>query len=275
LVAVLAVNGHNLRVGLVQLNVTPSKSENLRNVINSLDSRLEMCDLVVFPECSMGYPKGPLTRKFVRANAESLDGDFVRHVAEKSKAKQLTVVLPIFEKAAGTVFNTAVVISKGRIVGGYRKIHLFDALGVQESDFFGAGAETVVFTVRDLTFGIITCYELRFPELMKKEVMFGARAVVVPAAWARGPLKEEQWLSLLMARAQENTSFMIGVGNANRTFIGRSVVMDPLGVKVMDLGAGDRIGFCEVDEARVKKAREILPLLKQAGSTRYGPCMQL
>jgi predicted amidohydrolase len=68
---------------------------------------------------------------------------------------------------------------------------------------------------------------------------------------------------------------MIGVGNANRAFIGRSVVVDPLGVKLMDLGAGDKIGFCEVEEIRIRKAREIMPLLKQVGSTTYGHCIQL
>jgi len=68
---------------------------------------------------------------------------------------------------------------------------------------------------------------------------------------------------------------LIGVGNANRAFIGRSIIVDPLGVKIMDLGSGDRVGFCELDEDRIRKAREIMPLLKQAGSTVYSPCVRL
>jgi predicted amidohydrolase len=234
-----------------------------------------MCDLVVFPEYSMGYPKGPLTRKFVRGIAESLDGNFVRQVAEKSKAKQLAVVLPIFEKSAGTVFNTTVVISHGRIVGGYRKIRLFDALGFHESDFFGTGSETILFTVREFTLGIITCYELRFPELMKKEAMSGARVVVVPAAWARGPLKEEQWQTLLMARAAENTSYVVGVGNAHDAFVGRSMIVDPFGVKVLDLGYGNRIGEYEIDDSLITQAREKLPVLQQSRHLSRIKCRRL
>jgi len=264
-----------LRVGLAQMRVTPSKPQNLRNVIDSLDSSLEMCDLVVFPEYSMGYPKGPLTRKFVRDTAESLDGNFVRRVAQKSKAKQLTVVLPIFEKAASTVFNTAVVISSGHVVGGYRKIRLFDALGFRESDFFGTGYETVLFNVREFTFGMVTCYELRFPELMKKEVMSGARAVVIPAAWARGPLKEEQWQALLMARAAENTSYVIGVGNAHEAFVGRSMIFDPFGVKVLDLGYGNRIGEYEIDNSLITQAREKIPVLQQSRHLDRVKCRRL
>ena len=234
-----------------------------------------MCDLVVFPEYSMGYPKGQLTRKFVRDTAEPLDGNFVRRVAQKSKAKHLTVVLPIFEKAASTVFNTAVVISSGHVVGGYRKIRLFDALGFRESDFFGTGYETVLFNVREFTFGMVTCYELRFPELMKKEVMSGARAVVVPAAWARGPLKEEQWQGLLMARAAENTSYVIGVGNAHEAFVGRSMIFDPFGVKVLDLGYGNRIGEYEIDNSLITQAREKIPVLQQSRHLDRVKCRRL
>lgn len=94
--------------------------------------------------------------------------------------------------------------------------------------------------------------------------MSGARVVIAPSAWFRGPLKEEQWQTLLIARAHENTSYMIGVGNAHEAFVGRSIVVDPQGVKVMDLGAGDSVGFYQVDDARVTEAREKLPVLQQS-----------
>jgi predicted amidohydrolase len=88
----------------------------------------------------------------------------------------------------------------------------------------------------------VICYDIRFPELLKDEVMTGARVMLVLSAWFRGPMKEEQWQTLLIARAHETTSYMIGVGNAHDAFVGRSIVVDPKGVKVMDLGAGDRVG---------------------------------
>jgi predicted amidohydrolase len=233
------------------------------------------CDLIVFPEYSMGFPQEELSRKYLEDLAEPITGEFVSTVAEASKRLQVAVVLPIYERDNDSVYNTAVVIREGRILGKYRKIHLFDALGYRESDMFHAGSNPVVFKVGETKFGLVICYDIRFPELIRNEVMAGAQAVIAPAGWYAGPLKEEQWQSILMARAQENTSYLIGVGNANRQFIGRSTVVDPLGVKIMDLGSGDRIGFCEVEESRVRKAREILPLLKQASSTTYGPCLQL
>jgi predicted amidohydrolase len=249
---------------LVQLKVTQSKSENLRNVLDSLGSTMKGCDLVVFPECCMSYPNGRPDHDFALGIAEPLNGDFVTRVAETSKKNHVTVVLPIFEKADGAVYNTSVIIAEGRILGGHRKVHLFDALGFRESDIFRAGSDLVLFTLREFTLGVITCYELRFPELAKQEVMAGAKIVIVPAAWVSGPLKEEQWQTLVMARAAENTSYVVAVGNAHEAFVGRSMVVDPFGVKILDLGHGNRVGHVEVEAARIEEAREKIPVLEQS-----------
>ena len=243
--------------------------------MHSLEAVERDCDLVVFPEYSMGYSKSALSRDFVEDLAEPLNAEFVESVAEKSKEKQIVVVLPIFEKDDSSVFNTAVIIDRGKVKGGYRKIHLFDALGYRESEFFRAGSELVLFDVGGMTFGVVMCYDLRFPELIKEEVMSGATAIIVPAAWFRGPLKEEQWQTLLMARAAETTSYMIGVGNANENFVGRSIVVDPFGVKVLDLGYGDRIGRYEIDNNQVTNAREKIPVLQQSRNLPDIQCRRL
>ena len=247
----------------MQLAVTESKKENLERVLSAIE-RSEACDLLVFPEYCMGYPSRGMSRQYLEGTAEPLDGEFVNTVAELSEKKQIGIVLPIFERLNGDIFNTAAIIDQGKVKGGYRKIHLFDAFGYRESDLFRAGSNPVLFRLRDLTLGIVICYDIRFPELVKGEVMSGARVVIVPSAWFRGPLKEEQWQTLLIARAHENTSYMIGVGNAHEAFVGRSMVVDPQGVKVMDLGAGDRVGFYRIDDARVTEAREKLPVLRQS-----------
>ena len=262
-------------IGLIQLAVGPSKKENLARAVSSIEKVGKNSDLIVFPEYTMGYPQEGLSRKYLNDLAEPLTGGFVSALAETSKREHVTVVVPIFEKDNGLVHNTAVVIDRGTVLGGYRKVHLFDALGYRESDLFSAGSTPVTFKVGEMKFGLVICYDVRFPELIRAEVLSGAQAVIAPAAWYAGPLKEEQWQTLLMARAHENTSYLIGVGNANNSFIGRSIVVDPLGVKAMDLGSGDRTGLFEIEESRVRNAREILPLLKQAENTVYRPCLQL
>jgi len=216
-----------------------------------------------------------LSRDFVHGIAEPMDGEFVARLVEKSREKQIVVVLPIFEKENASIFNTAVIIDRGKVIGAYRKIHLFDALGQKESEVFRPGSELVLFDVRGMTFGIVTCYDIRFPELVKKQVMSGATAIIVPAAWFRGPLKEEQWQTFLMARAAENTSYVIGVGNANENFIGRSIVVDPFGVKVLDLGYGERIGRYEIDNNLIADAREKVPIVQQSRNLPDIQCRRL
>ena len=216
-----------------------------------------------------------MSRDFVHGIAEPMDGEFVARLVEKSREKQIVVVLPIFEKENASIFNTAVIIDRGKVIGAYRKIHLFDALGQKESEVFRPGSELVLFDVRGMTFGIVTCYDIRFPELVKKQVMSGATAIIVPAAWFRGPLKEEQWQTFLMARAAENTSYVIGVGNANENFIGRSIVVDPFGVKVLDLGYGERIGRYEIDNNLIADAREKVPIVQQSRNLPDIQCRRL
>jgi predicted amidohydrolase len=224
----------------------------------------------------MGYPKDALSRDYLREIAEPVTGDFVRKAAAKSAENKVSVLLPIHEAGdGGSLFNTVVIIDRGKVLGGYRKIHMFDAFGFRESDLFQSGSEAVLFNISGFPLGVVTCYDLRFPELMKSEVMAGARAVIVPAAWFRGPMKEEQWQTLLMARAHENTSYVVGVGNANENFVGRSIVVDPFGVKVLDLGAGNRIGRYEIDDSQIIEARERIPVLKQSRNLQNIRCRQL
>ncbi|HUK27997.1 MAG TPA: carbon-nitrogen hydrolase family protein [Candidatus Acidoferrales bacterium] len=262
------------RIELVQLHVGESKTENLKNVINTLNSK-QHSDLVVFPEYCMGCPNGTLTRNYLVDISEPLNGNFVEEVRKKSAEKDTAVILPIHEKEHDAIYNTSVIIDRGKILGGYRKVHLFDALGYRESDTFRAGSSSTLFTLGGINFGIVTCYDLRFPELMKNQVLAGATVILVPAAWYRGPLKEEQWQTLLMARAQENTSFVIGVGNANEAFIGRSMVISPVGVKVLDLGSDNRVGYFDLDVEEIAEARRKFPMIEQSRKLPNIPCLTL
>ncbi|MEZ5190920.1 MAG: nitrilase-related carbon-nitrogen hydrolase [Schumannella sp.] len=94
------------------------------------------------------------------------------------------------------VANTLVALSdEGDLVAHYRKMHLYDAFGMRESDWVVAGPldQTPVFPWRGFTVGLQTCYDVRFPEVTRRLVDAGADLVVLPAEWVRGPLKEAHW----------------------------------------------------------------------------------
>lgn len=253
-----------MKICLAQVAVTPSKEKNLGKVISVIDHLDAGTKLVVFPEYSMGFPNAGLSRRYVEETSEEMEGSFVGAVASSSKEKGVSVLLPIFERGRGRVYNTAVVIAGGKVLGGYRKMKLFDAFGYRESDLFGTGSELVLFELGSISFGTVICYDIRFPELVKKQAMAGADVILVPAAWYKGQMKEEQWQTLLMCRAHENTSYVVGVGNANEAFVGRSMVVSPSGIKALDLGGGESVGYFDLDSHVVSDARRILPVLRQS-----------
>src|SRR5690606_6563376 len=115
----------------------------------------------------------------------------------------------------------------------YRKLHLYDAFGQRESDWVEPGRIAVpeTFEVDGVRFALMTCYDLRFPEVARELVDTGAHAILVPAEWVRGPLKEHHWRTLLHARAIENTVFVAAADHPPPLGVGASMIVDPQGVE--------------------------------------------
>lgn len=252
------------RIALCQIPVSPDPSVNLQRVREAL-ARAEGADLAIFPEAT-------LTRigRRVTDLAEPLDGPFVTGMAEAARRHGLAVIAGVFEPAEGLVHNTAVALdASGEIKAAYRKIHLFDSFGAKESDMVAPGAEPVVVELAGLRIGLITCYDVRFPELARALVDRGAELFAVMAAWGSGPLKEDHWVTLVRARALENTMWTAAVGQAPNPAessdgfgVGRSMLVDPMGVVRADLGTPAGVRVVEVDREVTAWARATLPCLE-------------
>lgn len=146
----------------------------------------------------------------------------------------------------------------------YRKVHLYDAFGHRESDRLEAGhadAEPLVLDVAGLRFGVMTCYDLRFPESARRLVDAGADVLVVPAAWAAGPMKADHWRTLARARAIENTAVVLAVGQAGRGVTGRSVLVGPDGVVGLECGETPEVRTIDLDQQSLAHVRETNPSL--------------
>ena len=96
-----------------------------------------------------------------------------------------------------------------------------------------------LFTAGGLTFGLQTCYDARFPEVTRRIVDAGADVVCMPAEWVRGPLKEAHWRVLTTARALENTIYVAAADHAPPVGAGNSMIVDPMGVELVDDRRGD------------------------------------
>src|SRR5699024_6722779 len=99
----------------------------------------------------------------------------------------------------------------------YDKVHLYDAFKFQESEYLHPGAELPpVIEIDGVKVGFAICYDLRFPELFRTLTDRGAEVICVSAAWIAGNLKETHWLTLLRARAIENTSYVFASDDSSR-----------------------------------------------------------
>ncbi|MEV8150396.1 carbon-nitrogen hydrolase family protein [Arthrobacter sp. NPDC080073] len=254
------------KVAVAQFSAGTDKAQNRKNIAALIaEAASEGSELVVLPENSMySHPDSSVD---LYPHSEDLDGEFASFLREAARSNGLWVVAGMTESIHGTrkVHNTVVVVNPdGVLQATYRKIHLYDAFGYRESDSVQAGEldEPTTFSIDGTTFGLMTCYDLRFPESARRLVDVGADAIVVPAAWVAGPLKEEHWSTLIRARAIENTVYVAAAGQTGPVCIGRSVIVDPAGVVKADAGPQPGLATRLLSAERLAEVRRVVPVLE-------------
>ncbi len=247
-----------LRLALVQEAATLDPEVNRARLAGLVPPGM---DLVVFPEA--------FARDFGEAGsdlstyAEPVTGPFAAAVEEAARAAATTVVAGMFETSddPDRPFNTLVV--RGAAHADYRKIHLYDSFGYRESDRLSAGPlEPTVVEVQGWRVGLLTCYDLRFPEHARALVDAGAELLLVPAAWVAGERKVDHWETLVRARAIENTAYVAAVGQPGPRCTGHSLVVDPLGDVLAAAGDGSTVLHATVTREGLERARRTNPSLE-------------
>jgi predicted amidohydrolase len=168
--------------------------------------------------------------------------------------------------------NRALLIDDGGAIRArYDKLHLFDvdlATGERwrESAAYVPGAGAVVAETPAGTLGLSICYDLRFPDLYRALSDAGAEILAVPAAFTV-PTGAAHWHVLLRARAIEAGCFVVaaaqtGMHEDGRATYGHSLVIDPWGAVLLDMGEAPGVGFAEIDLARLHEVRERIPALR-------------
>lgn len=261
-----------MKIAVGQMAVTPDKAENLNKISMLTESAASQeAQLVVFPEAAMftyGTPSNSLV-----PHAEPLEGPFVTALSRLAKDNGIFIAAGMFEAIPGEqkVFNTVVVVdTTGAWVGYYRKIHLYDAFGWKESDRIKAGDGSVLtFQCGGIACGVMTCYDLRFPELARQLGNLDAGIIILPAAWVSGPLKESHLEILVRARAIENNLYTAAAVQMGSTFCGQSIVVDPMGVMVAGKGEEEGLIVAEISPERVTSVRGKSPTLKNCRPELY------
>jgi deaminated glutathione amidase len=172
----------------------------------------------------------------------------------------------------GKVANRGFVIDReGAIRARYDKLHLFDVdlptgESWRESNVYSAGEGVVLINGTPVgKLGLTICYDLRFPGLFARLAEGGADVISVPAAFTV-PTGRAHWHVLLRARAIEAGLFVVAAAQVGRhedgrqTF-GHSLVVDPWGEVLLDMGEEPGLGFADIDLKRISDVRSRIPAL--------------
>ncbi|WP_132150781.1 carbon-nitrogen hydrolase family protein [Kribbella antiqua] len=254
-----------MKIAVVQTASSSDKAAN-RDLVTQVvaEAASEHPDLVVLPEAMMA--DFSVEDGVVAQAAEALDGEFVGTLRKCAVEHGVAIVAGMFERSCDErrPYNTLLAVgADGSLLGAYRKIHLYDAFGYKESDQLTPGdVAPVVVKIGGLSLGLMTCYDLRFPEHSRALVDAGAEVLVVPAAWVRGPLKEHHWTTLLTARAIENTCYVAAAAQNGKKYCGLSQILDPQGATLAAVGDSNGHATATLTPDRLTTVRHQNPSLQ-------------
>jgi predicted amidohydrolase len=262
-----------MRAALFQSCTGIDPAANARDLVAAIDRAAGGgADILFTPEMS-----GLLDRERARAAAHlSLEQDdsLLAGVREAAARRGLWVQLgslALRREGEDRLVNRSFLIDHtGTIRARYDKIHLFDVdlpTGEiwRESASYAPGARAVVAETPWGRLGLSICYDLRFPDLYRALTDAGAVMLSVPAAFTV-PTGLAHWHVLMRARAIEAGAFVIAAAQSGthadgRATFGHSLVVDPWGEVLLDMGEGTDVGFVDIDPARVGEVRSRIPAL--------------
>ena len=220
-------------------------------------------DLILLPECVDFLARSP---EEALAQAQPIPGPYTMRMSRLARELRVNLVPgSITERTeSGKVRNTTVWIDReGEILGRYSKMHLFDALNYRESDHVQAGDEICLLDTDIGRVGIQICYDCRFPELARTQVLKGADLLCVMACFPLGaplPVRTEHWDLLIDSMALLNQTWVCAANQfgtvAGQHPFGRSRITDPWGTAVAVAGGRPGVIYGVLDLKYQRECRE-------------------
>jgi deaminated glutathione amidase len=261
-----------LKVACIQLN---SDNDLERNLVRATDAVREAAAqgarLIALPEyCVLLDGAGRVMREHSPPESEHPALALFQALATASQAWLLLGSLTVKLEDERMANRSYLLSDAGEIVARYDKIHMFDATlpggkVIRESSAYRPGDKAVVAATPWGPLGMSVCYDVRFPGLYRALAQAGAVMLAVPSSFQRetGPA---HWHTLLRTRAIENAAFvlapaMCGDHPNGRSTYGHSLVIDPWGSVVAELGDEPGVLVAEIDLDQVAKVRTMLPSL--------------
>ena len=252
---------NSIHITLAQLPILdrrPSENQaHLKKLLNKISDT--PTDLIVLPEIFLGgLQKNASPEQYIE-----LYKDSVNILKEFSQKKKVHFYGSMMEKGEnGKVYNTAFWIAPNtHQVPTYRKVHLFRYAG--EDKTYHAGTKEVCLKTPWGPVVPAICYDLRFPELFRRQTKHSPRMIWICAQWPES--RRDHWLSLLKARAIENQIFVIACNRKGQKgdlpFAGDSMIIDPQGQILLHMHRNRTVGHCQLDLRIVEATRKKFPFL--------------
>ena len=177
----------------------------------------------------------------------------------------------VANRRADGFYNSAYVFDRsGAVIAEYDKTHLFTPSG--EHNFFRMGSRTCRFTLEGIPCGLIICYDIRFPELIRSLTVQGVDLLFVVSQW---PAKRAMHLdTLARARAIENQTFLALCNSAaaDTACAGHSAIIDPWGEYLAQAGETEEIISAQLDFSIIQGIRESINVFRDRRPDLY--CME-
>ena len=264
--------------GILNIQLAPilgNKEANLRKVEfyikKNCDKKL---DLVVLPEF---FSTGICHKSFLEEPEDENGGQTIQTICELAKRFNTNIVAgTVIEKTQDKLYNTCFVINRdGEIIDKYRKIHLYNYMGGTEGDRITAGDKLVVTKLDFGTIGLGICYDIRYPQMIRKLVQMGAQMIVLPTAWVVPTdlynnqtelnYAQDMWVSMLRTRAYDNLVYIVTSNqtkqiNDNVSAIGNSLIIAPTTQVIQNIKDKQDALYSDIDLELIKYYKSIYPI---------------
>ena len=258
-----------MKIAIIQLNSKLDPKENLKQIHDQINlakkSSIEPIEAVFLPEVFYSISNGQVTTPYL------IKGENEHYLAIQNIAIKHGVYLlggSAASEVNGKILNRAYNFSPtGELISFYDKIHLFavnlsggsKSLKINEADIYGHGSKASDFKISDWHFGSSICFDVRFPELYREYFKRGCNVLTIPAAFTV-PTGQAHWSILLRARAIENQSYVIAVGqwgkhNEKIETYGHSMVIDPWGKIICEIESGVGFAICDLNFDHLTKIK--------------------
>ena len=265
------------RIAVLQMNSGIDPDSNLATILEAIEQAAQSCAAILFtPEMSVLLDQN---RKRAAPHILPEEGHpAIEAIASAAKQRGIWVALGSLavsregDDRMGRWANRSLVIdARGQIAARYDKMHMFDVKlqdgeSWKESSAYCPGKTVVAVDCPVGRLGLSICYDIRFPALYDALGRQECDVIAIPAAFTR-PTGRDHWHILQRARAIESSAWVVAAAQVGehedgRKTYGHSLVVDPWGEVVLDMGGEEPgLAFAQIERERVEQVRRQVPSL--------------